>query len=334
MRANQILDSEELGEYSSDTGLKVLSFGERIDLSSNEEDCSESYPSGWSEDLTDHTNPSAISSDENSDAVSPYLEYDTSFDQGSENLFTYTRKESRPISPKEDGGESGGQCSISMQGIAGAMYETIGLGRRSFDTSLSEEESTNQESDIRLINETRGTLETDFGMRGSTFQDIEGWDSARENTVEEGESNTTYPIRMMGRRRWRGGISVEEGHVEEHFNIPQYATEDIRVIGARRMIDYYRESDSLLYFEQERPRVTQRGLSHAQISLIPTVTYARLICKSRDEADACNICFGPYNGRQKCITLQCLHYFHFKCLVPWLKTQNSCPVCRITVGTK
>ena len=34
---------------------------------------------------------------------------------------------------------------------------------------------------------------------------------------------------------------------------------------------------------------------------------------------------------EKTIFLECGHQFHEKCIIEWLKTQNKCPICRISV---
>lgn len=50
----------------------------------------------------------------------------------------------------------------------------------------------------------------------------------------------------------------------------------------------------------------------------------------------CTICreslntFSIYNKGGECIKIskgECGHMFHRECIVPWLKTQNKCPIC-------
>ena len=43
---------------------------------------------------------------------------------------------------------------------------------------------------------------------------------------------------------------------------------------------------------------------------------------------SCAICLCESEDTEKLMVLPCSHGFHEACLMPWLKTHNSCPVCR------
>jgi hypothetical protein len=54
---------------------------------------------------------------------------------------------------------------------------------------------------------------------------------------------------------------------------------------------------------------------------------ATLPVKKCDDPNAgCSICIQHFSG--EAVMLPCAHYFHKKCIVPWLQLHNSCPCCR------
>ncbi|BFG20317.1 hypothetical protein CerSpe_065920 [Prunus speciosa] len=57
----------------------------------------------------------------------------------------------------------------------------------------------------------------------------------------------------------------------------------------------------------------------------------RQICAS--ESDSCTVCMEEFNGGSEIACMPCLHLFHEKCVVTWLKQSHYCPVCRFEVPT-
>ena len=47
--------------------------------------------------------------------------------------------------------------------------------------------------------------------------------------------------------------------------------------------------------------------------------------------EKCVICLENYQTKEKITRLNCNHTFHYKCLSLWVKTQNTCPLCRFTL---
>ena len=45
-----------------------------------------------------------------------------------------------------------------------------------------------------------------------------------------------------------------------------------------------------------------------------------------DPNTTCSICLQDFSG--EAVMLPCAHYFHKKCIMPWLQLHNSCPCCR------
>ncbi|CAH1795276.1 unnamed protein product [Owenia fusiformis] len=47
----------------------------------------------------------------------------------------------------------------------------------------------------------------------------------------------------------------------------------------------------------------------------------------------CPVCLGEYREGERAKELPCKHNFHPKCILPWLKKTNSCPLCRHELPT-
>lgn len=57
-------------------------------------------------------------------------------------------------------------------------------------------------------------------------------------------------------------------------------------------------------------------------------------CALIDEDSECAICWGDYeDGETVCYSpnKRCVHVFHSKCLKPWLKKRNDCPLCKYNI---
>ena len=47
--------------------------------------------------------------------------------------------------------------------------------------------------------------------------------------------------------------------------------------------------------------------------------------------DSCPICREEYQRNQSVIELTCKHIFHRRCLLPWVSSHSTCPVCRFNI---
>ena len=43
---------------------------------------------------------------------------------------------------------------------------------------------------------------------------------------------------------------------------------------------------------------------------------------------SCHICITDFEMKENGMFLPCGHIYHPKCIEPWLKEHNTCPVCR------
>ena len=52
------------------------------------------------------------------------------------------------------------------------------------------------------------------------------------------------------------------------------------------------------------------------------------MCKYRKEYGECSICLESMVPPVRVARLRCRHAFHEQCIAQWLKTSQTCPVCR------
>jgi hypothetical protein len=45
----------------------------------------------------------------------------------------------------------------------------------------------------------------------------------------------------------------------------------------------------------------------------------------------CTVCHEKYQKGEVIRILPCEHFFHYKCLKPWFKKSNACPLCRLNI---
>jgi hypothetical protein len=49
---------------------------------------------------------------------------------------------------------------------------------------------------------------------------------------------------------------------------------------------------------------------------------------------ACPVCSEDFNVDEEALQIQCSHFFHESCVVPWLELKHNCPICRCEVSDK
>ena len=52
------------------------------------------------------------------------------------------------------------------------------------------------------------------------------------------------------------------------------------------------------------------------------------VTKLDNEKKNCLICLEDFKNGDKTLVLPCIHFFHTLCIKNWLKTQNTCPICK------
>lgn len=59
-----------------------------------------------------------------------------------------------------------------------------------------------------------------------------------------------------------------------------------------------------------------------------------IVIDMNQEKEMCCVCIEPMTKGQDIVTLNnCSHAFHKDCITPWIKLNNTCPLCRASVFT-
>lgn len=83
--------------------------------------------------------------------------------------------------------------------------------------------------------------------------------------------------------------------------------------------------------DDDKPQPTsQKALSQLPIFYLfdSKLDLLKQTLSENPDATTCTICQDEFQVMQKVIMLPCQHLFHYPCVEPWLKKNNSCPNCR------
>ncbi|XP_054820129.1 putative RING-H2 finger protein ATL71 [Prosopis cineraria] len=81
----------------------------------------------------------------------------------------------------------------------------------------------------------------------------------------------------------------------------------------------------------------QRGLDDSTLNSFPKLSYSEMKQNKNhyssnnieDPSNSCSICLADYKDEDTLRLLpDCGHLYHLRCVDPWLKLHDSCPVCR------
>jgi Ring finger domain len=50
--------------------------------------------------------------------------------------------------------------------------------------------------------------------------------------------------------------------------------------------------------------------------------------QEKKKEDCCSVCTEDYVNGDEVVTTGCNHLFHARCLATWVKTKETCPICR------
>lgn len=126
---------------------------------------------------------------------------------------------------------------------------------------------------------------------------------------------------------WAILMASQDNTIEFHFQMPEpegYTgnPEDyVDAAGYEELLQNLAESDGS----------ARRGAPPASKSAISSLLTVDI--KSEEEVLACAICKDGVLVGETARKLPCGHGYHGDCIVPWLNSRNSCPVCRFELPT-
>jgi hypothetical protein len=82
-----------------------------------------------------------------------------------------------------------------------------------------------------------------------------------------------------------------------------------------------------------RPEETKNSsTSKEALNALKKFKMNRKYCKKNDKGDLeypnCSICLSDISSGEETLLIPCGHLFHSGCSIPWLKKNNTCPICR------
>eukprot|EP00494_Astrolonche_serrata_P026549 UN26811 len=84
----------------------------------------------------------------------------------------------------------------------------------------------------------------------------------------------------------------------------------------------------------ERNDETELRRPPAAKSVIESLPLIEMTKKLLKDGKECAVCQEGFEVAEKGVTqIACKHYFHKKCITPWLETNNTCPLCRYELKT-
>lgn len=122
-------------------------------------------------------------------------------------------------------------------------------------------------------------------------------------------------------------MGLEDNSIEFRLQVP----DSDRYVGNPEDYVDAAEYEALLQTLAENDGSGKRGAPPAAKSAVEALPTVEIVSES--EAVACAICKDLVGVGDVAKRLPCGHQYHGDCIVPWLGSRNSCPVCRFELPT-
>ncbi|KAJ0236493.1 E3 ubiquitin-protein ligase CIP8 [Hirschfeldia incana] len=159
-----------------------------------------------------------------------------------------------------------------------------------------------------------------FGLELNSRNEID--DDEDDYEEEEEEEEEMFPITtrsITGRNRILDWAEILMGIEDNSVNAADYVDDGA---GYEALLQNLAEGDG----------VGRRGAPPAAKSAIEALETFE-VCGSDDKTVVCAVCKDGMVIGETVKKLPCGHCYHGNCILPWLGTRNSCPVCRFQLKT-
>ncbi|XP_051114831.1 uncharacterized protein LOC127240295 [Andrographis paniculata] len=98
--------------------------------------------------------------------------------------------------------------------------------------------------------------------------------------------------------------------------------------------EWSRDNESRLSQEDQKQAISKlrKQLYSPHISNIIRRLGGGATSSQDDDGKTCAVCQDDFETKQFVTVTPCNHMFHEECIVPWVKSQGTCPVCRFAIA--
>ncbi|KAF0918586.1 hypothetical protein E2562_025178 [Oryza meyeriana var. granulata] len=212
------------------------------------------------------------------------------------------------------------------------------------DTSLDQHSVTARRISIQLDNDSYMNTDTDIDPMNAG---LDQWDSDDQEDVEESgfdETVNTMPQHPQQSHDIQlSGLSEDESEdalwnwsvtIRQRANITNLIDDmegpEMRTTFVGNPDDYVDARQFEMLLEQfAEDSNSRRGAPPAATSFIESLTSVIISASHQTNGDViCPVCKDPIPTRARAKQLPCMHLYHSSCILPWLSSRNTCPVCR------
>lgn len=228
-------------------------------------------------------------------------------------------------------GDYGGESDVSLD-----QHSMMG---REIAVQLDNESYMNTDTDIDPMNagmdqwESDGQEDGDLQLEESDFDEVV--DTMQQH---QQQSRGIGPSELTG---WESedGVWTWRMNVNRRANMINLMTEmegpDVTTPFVGNPGDYADARKFEMILQQfAEDNNSRRGAPPAATSFVGNLPY--LVISTRHEADGgviCPVCKDLMPVKTRATQLPCMHLYHSSCILPWLSSRNTCPVCRYELPT-
>lgn len=219
------------------------------------------------------------------------------------------------------------------------------------DASLDQHSMMGREIVIQLDNESYMNTDTDIDPMDAG---MDQWDSDDQEDVQLEESDFSEAVDTMQQHQQQSrdigpielsGQESEDGvwtwrvTVSQTANVTDLMADvegpEIRTPFVGNPGDYVDARQFEMLLEQfAEDNNSRRGAPPAATSFVENLPSVVISTSHETNGSViCPVCKDPMPIRAKAKQLPCMHLYHSSCILPWLSSTNTCPVCRYELPT-